>query len=863
MRKCLNFNIVASAVAALAFSACGGDTLPAAGDSAVSADGTDDALAIDGGSDASPTDVASDDDAPRDAETDAAPDAAVDAESDAESDAQSEVGEDAQTDVSVDTGPGKCTGEQIKACSDNLACTTDKCSPGGTCSWSLSDGWCFINGACIASGESKPGDPCFTCDPVKSSKAWSPSADGKSCDDGNLCTYEGKCQNQKCVSKPTPCGDNNPCTGDICDPKQGCLYPPVVSGYPCDDGNACTLGDGCTETACKGQNINCNDGNPCTDDSCDMASGCTHTNHEGTCTDGDECTAGDSCVSGKCQKGTAKNCDDGNTCTIDQCYPKQAGGCYHLAKQSACCTGVTSVCDDGNPCTNDDCDPATSGCNHSDNSAACDDGSACTSGDTCAGGGCAGSAIACTDNNPCTSDSCDKASGCVYLPIAASSCDDNLACTDDFCDPKSGCSHSNNTASCEDGDSCTTGDACKDGSCKAGGPKNCDDGNVCTFDQCYPNTADGCYHLATKSPCCIGVTSICDDGNTCTNDDCDPKTSACLHSNNSAPCTDGSACTGSDNCKDGTCGGITISCDDGNPCSTDACDPKNGCAHGTIDGGACDDGSPCTTGDVCSAGKCVGQGQCTCEMTFSDQASKFTSLQIGAGGTPGEGLDVDADPKTCAPADSCTGGIDNSLSNMGALVNSALQKSVVSGSVDFVLEYRDLKQGAIVLGLYTAKVDAVNPTCDFQTQTCDYDVAKSLIDYTLCLPKVLFNGKLAGDVIEAGGKGTNFPFSLPITGAVLNIVIYNAVLHGTVTFDAGGKIATFDGVLGGAVPKATLLAAIDAVPDASLPLPKDTLKALIDGSVVNDIDSNGDGTLDAASIGLKLHGIQAVISGTY
>ena len=844
-------------VCALALNACGGDTLPVEGtDTGPAGDSADGTVNTDAtpGTDAL-ADVA---DAPD------TPDALADAPTDEDVPPMDVPPDVPQTDMINDMGPGKCSPDQMKACNDNLACTTDKCTmPGGVCAWTMSDGWCFINGNCIGAGETKPGEPCFVCDPAVSTKAWSALADGKACDDGDLCTYDGTCQSQKCVSKPTPCGDSNPCTDDKCDKLLGCLYPNVAAGTACNDGNACTLADACTQAECAGKAINCDDKNPCTDDACDIATGCTYTNHEGACSDGDECTTGDACAGGACQKGVTKNCDDGNTCTFDVCEPKTLGGCYHLAKQSPCCTGVTSICDDGNPCTSDDCDPATSDCTHVNNSASCDDANACSSADICSGGACAGSSITCNDSNPCTNDSCDKALGCVFTPIAANACDDGKPCTDDACDPVSGCKHGFNTVACEDGDNCTVNDACKDGACASGTARNCDDGNVCTYDQCIATLVGGCYHLATKSPCCTGVTSICDDGNTCTNDDCDPATSACLHSNNTAPCNDGTACTTSDTCAGGACTGAALSCDDGNPCTTDNCDPKVGCAHGNIDGGACDDNNPCTTADACTAGKCVGQGQCTCTMAFSNQADKFTSLQVGASGMPGEGLDVDANANTCSPSGNCSSGIDNGLGAIATLINKPLGDAVTKGSVMFVLEYRDVKQGAISLGLYTAKVADSNAACDFQTATCDYDVAKSLVDYIKCLPSIDLAGKLAGNVIKAGGKGTNFPFSLPLAGAQLQIVIQDTQLSGTVTFDGAGKIATFDGVLGGAVPGAQLTAAINALPDGALtpPFDKATLTGLL--PTLLDMDTNGDGTPDTLSVGLKIHGIPANIVGTY
>jgi hypothetical protein len=47
----------------------------------------------------------------------------------------------------------------------------------------------------------------------------------------------------------------------------------------------------------------CDDGNPCTDDACDPATGCQHVPNAASCSDGAACTVGDSCVAGQCQPG--------------------------------------------------------------------------------------------------------------------------------------------------------------------------------------------------------------------------------------------------------------------------------------------------------------------------------------------------------------------------------------------------------------------------------------------------------------------------------------------------------------------------------------------------------------------------------
>jgi hypothetical protein len=97
----------------------------------------------------------------------------------------------------------------------------------------------------------------------------------------------------------------------------------------------------------------------------------------------------------------------------------------------------------------------------------------------------------------------------------------------------------------------------------------------------------------------------CDDGNPCTQDACD---GVCYnHPDVTGPCDDGNACTVDDACNLGVCSGAPLGCDDGDICTLDSCDPAKGCQH-TADPGACaaqcgsnadcDDGNPCTE-DAC------------------------------------------------------------------------------------------------------------------------------------------------------------------------------------------------------------------------------------------------------------------------
>lgn len=207
----------------------------------------------------------------------------------------------------------------------------------------------------------------------------------------------------------TGCDDGDPCTIDICDPNGGgCIFlPGNEPGCPCDDGLLCTINDVYdVNGVCSGTPTNCDDGLPCTDDICDPTTGmCLNINNSMPCDDGDACTVGDMCINGVCVPGTPIVCDDGNPCTIDTCDPILGCVFTPIADGSPCddgdpctendvcingvCAGTPIVCpDDGNPCTIEMCDGVL-GCVTINQRPGepCDDGSPCTINDTCDGNG--------------------------------------------------------------------------------------------------------------------------------------------------------------------------------------------------------------------------------------------------------------------------------------------------------------------------------------------------------------------------------------------------------------------------------------------------------------------------------------------
>jgi hypothetical protein len=78
-------------------------------------------------------------------------------------------------------------------------------------------------------------------------------------------------------------------------------------------------------------------------------------------------------------------------------------------------------------------------------------------------------------------------------------------------------------------------------------------------------------------------------------------------------CDDGNICNGIEIC-DGTgqcLAGEPLDCDDGDPCTVDACDPVLGCVHTEI-AGCCRADADCDDNDACTVDRCVAN---VCETT--------------------------------------------------------------------------------------------------------------------------------------------------------------------------------------------------------------------------------------------------------
>ena len=197
---------------------------------------------------------------------------------------------------------GLCKAATAVSCDDKEPCTADACNPlDGKCVHTQAkakDGKplcpCLTDKHCPADGNACTVQGCadYTCKTIKLSAT--------ACSDGDGCTVGDGCKDGVCVAgAKTDCDDNESCTADICDPKDGkCAHSKAVDGAGCDDQSKCTFGDVCLAGSCTPTtSTTCHDTNPCTVDSCDDATGlCVHA----TATTGTPCGPSLVCLGTEC-----------------------------------------------------------------------------------------------------------------------------------------------------------------------------------------------------------------------------------------------------------------------------------------------------------------------------------------------------------------------------------------------------------------------------------------------------------------------------------------------------------------------------------------------------------------------------------
>ena len=194
-----------------------------------------------------------------------------------------------------------------------------------------------------------------------------------------------------CGACGVACDDGNPCTADSCGAGGVCQHTPVADGIACNDGNACTQVDRCVAGACTGSSpVICGAADQChAAGVCNPATGACSSLAvaDGTpCNDANACTQVDLCIGGACAGSNPVPCG-----AVDQCHA------------AGVCNPATGTC--SNPALAD--------------GTACDDGNACTQSDRCIEGACAGGqAVVCPSADGCHPGICDAASGACSSPMA-------------------------------------------------------------------------------------------------------------------------------------------------------------------------------------------------------------------------------------------------------------------------------------------------------------------------------------------------------------------------------------------------------------------------------------------------------------
>lgn len=163
---------------------------------------------------------------------------------------------------------------------------------------------------------------------------------------------------------------------------------------------------------------------------------------------------------------------------------------------------------------------------------ACDDGNPCTLNDTCDNAVCAGQAKDCSALGECnTGVTCDTSTGaCTGTPDP----------TKDW------------TACSKSGDPCSVNQHCKTGQCTGGSPKDCSSLTAqCSVGQCDATTGACTTGLAAAGTACTqGINDGCHAGT------CDATGACGVHAlPDGTSCNDHEACTQSNTCTSGTCGG--------------------------------------------------------------------------------------------------------------------------------------------------------------------------------------------------------------------------------------------------------------------------------------------------------------------
>ncbi len=345
--------------------------------------------------------------------------------------------------------PTPCTAPHRSVCVDLGGMTRCDCDPG----YHFDGTACVVDQTCTAATCGAHG----TCAIVQGvarctcAQGWAGAA-CDACASGYHSDGAGGCTTDVCLPNPcttplkTVCVAMGATATCQCDPGAhsdgvgGCTTDPCVPNLCASMNQACRAADGgyqCFVPACD-------DLNPCTDDAVDGGS-CSHAARmNGSACATDICTIGQVCMGGQCTAGTPRACNDGNPCTRDSCVAP--GGCTSVNDD------LLAPPDDGIACTIEACSAGQS--QHNASNARCDDGLFCDGVEVCvpSDGGCRTASVPAPPgpSTPCAQWVCNEPTD-AFVRMTSSpgaTCNDGIACTTgDVCDANLVCAGTV-TASC-------------------------------------------------------------------------------------------------------------------------------------------------------------------------------------------------------------------------------------------------------------------------------------------------------------------------------------------------------------------------------------------------------------------------------
>ena len=224
--------------------------------------------------------------------------------------------------------------------------------------------------------------------------------------------------------------------------------------------------------------------------------------------------------------------------------------------------------------------------------------------------------------------------------------------------------------------------------------------------------------------------------------------------------------------------------------------------------------------DVFCTTACIGDD--TPDPLFTQYVLKASSLQIGASGTPGQGLDIDNDPNTCSPQPGCSGGIDNELANLAAIANPALVDAVSSGSINLLFQLSQFADGSqqvagfvgeLALPASCTDVNDPNELCNYNVSPVGLTLGDTCRQESLISLPVSVSGTGTPPSATASGDGaigTTFSLALDLGGFQVNLDIQNIKIRLDLNHD-GSDVQSGSGILGGAIPLDYLRGAVASV----------------------------------------------------